>query len=113
MLVTSGERGFVIFMLIPEHLDHLTQRLSGSLPKGLQALQEDVERNLRAFFEGGLAKLDLVTREELDVQAAVLARTREKLEQLEAVVVALEQRLDADEGPPGAPTSNESPAESA
>lgn len=99
-------------MLIPEQLDHLTQRLSGSLPKGLQALQEDVERNLRAFLEGGMAKLDLVTREELDVQTAVLARTREKLERLEAVVAALEQRLDAGEEPQKHPTPDESPAES-
>ena len=67
-------------MLDPKHLDDLAKRLSGSLPKGLQALQEDVNRNLRASLEGGLAKLDLVTREELDIQAAVLTRTREKLE---------------------------------
>lgn len=78
-------------MLDPKHLDDLAQRLSGSLPKGLQALQEDINRNLRASLEGGLAKLDLVTREEFDVQAAVLTRTREKLERLEALVAELEQ----------------------
>lgn len=83
-------------MLDPKHLDDLAQRLSGSLPKGLQALQEDIGHNLRASLEGGLAKLDLVTREELDVQAAVLARTREKLEKLEAVVAELEQQLAVD-----------------
>ena len=79
-------------MLDPKHLDDLAKRLAGSLPKGLQALQEDINRNLRASLEGGLAKLDLVTREEFDVQAAVLARTREKLETLEALVTELEQR---------------------
>ena len=82
-------------MLDPKHLDDLAKRLSGSLPKGLQALQEDINRNLRASLEGGLAKLDLVTREEFDVQAAVLARTREKLEKLESQVTALEQQPDA------------------
>ena len=84
-------------MLDPKHLDDLAKRLSGSLPKGLQALQEDVNRNLRASLEGGLAKLDLVTREELDIQAAVLTRTREKLEKLEALVAKLEKQLDIGE----------------
>jgi hypothetical protein len=77
-------------MLEPKHLDDLAQRLAGSLPKGLQALQADISRNLRATLEAGLAKLDLVTREEFDVQTAVLARTREKLTALEARVAELE-----------------------
>jgi len=90
-------------MLDPKRLDDLAQRLSGSLPKGLQALQEDINRNLRASLQGGLAKLDLVTREELDIQAAVLARTREKLEGLEAQVARLEQQLGISEGPSETP----------
>lgn len=84
-------------MLDPNHLDDLARRLSGSLPKGLQALQEDINRNLRVALEGRLAKLDLVTREEFDVQAAVLTRTREKLENLEALVVELERQVDVGE----------------
>ena len=79
-------------MLDPKHLDDLAQRLAGSLPKGLQALQSDINRNLRATVEAALAKLDLVTREEFDVQAAVLARTREKLAALEARVAELERQ---------------------
>jgi BMFP domain-containing protein YqiC len=58
-------------------------------------LQEDVNRNVRASLESGLARLDLVTREEFDVQSAVLARTREKLAALETQVSALEQALTA------------------
>ena len=54
----------------------------------------DLERNLRAGLTSMLGKLDLVTREEFDVQAEVLARTREKLTQLEARVAALEARLN-------------------
>jgi ubiquinone biosynthesis accessory factor UbiK len=77
-------------MLKPKQLDDLSQRLAGSLPKGLQTLQEDISRNLRATLEAGLAKLDLVTREEFEVQAAVLARTRAKLQALEAQVSELE-----------------------
>jgi BMFP domain-containing protein YqiC len=78
-------------MLDPKHLDDLAQRMAGSLPKGLQALQADINRNLRATLEAGVAKLDLVTREEFDVQAAVLTRTREKLAALEARVAELER----------------------
>lgn len=77
-------------MLDPKHLDDLTRHLAQSLPKGLQALQEDINHNLRAALEAGLGRLDLVTREEFDVQKAVLARTREKLERLEAEMTSLE-----------------------
>jgi len=95
-------------MLVPKQLDDLAQRLSDSLPKGVQALQEDINRNLQASLEGGLAKLDLVTREEFDVQAAVLARTREKLERLEALVAELEQLSGSNEGLQQRSTSDES-----
>lgn len=79
-------------MLDPKHLDDLAQHLAGSLPKTLVALQEDLGRTLRAALEAGLARLDLVTREELDIQQAVLARTRVKVEGLEARVAELEAR---------------------
>jgi len=95
-------------MLNPNYLDDLVQRLSGSLPQGLQALQKDIDRNLRASLEGGLAKLDLVTREELDVQTAVLARTREKLEKLEALVAELERQINSGESPKKVPTGRKS-----
>lgn len=80
-------------MLDPKQLDDLAQRLARALPKGIQTLQEDLGRNLRASLESGLSRLDLVTREELDVQTAVLARTREKLRQLEFKVAELERAL--------------------
>ncbi len=80
-------------MLDPKQFDDLVQRLSSAMPKGLQVLQEDINRNLRASLESGLARLDLVTREEFDVQSAVLARTREKLAVLEARMSTLEQTL--------------------
>ena len=83
-------------MLDPKYLDDLTRRLAGSLPQGLQALHQDIDRNLRAGLAAGLSRLDLVTREEFDVQSAVLARTRAKLERLEAQVAELEQALKPD-----------------
>lgn len=78
-------------MLDPKQIDDISRRLAGSLPQGLQTLHEDVQRNMRSALESGLARLDLVTREEFDIQAAVLARTREKVEQLERVVAMLER----------------------
>ncbi|NKN32901.1 ubiquinone biosynthesis accessory factor UbiK [Marichromatium bheemlicum] len=82
-------------MLDPKQLDDLVQRFAANMPKGLQVLQEDINRNVKASLESGLSRLDLVTREEFDVQSAVLARTREKVVALEAQVAALEQALGA------------------
>ncbi|MEJ2403241.1 MAG: accessory factor UbiK family protein [Candidatus Thiodiazotropha sp.] len=79
-------------MIDTKLIDELTERLSGSLPRGIQALQGDIHKTLRAGLEAGLSRLDLVTREEFEVQAAVLSRTREKLERLEQRLKALESQ---------------------
>ncbi|MBL3600573.1 MAG: accessory factor UbiK family protein [gamma proteobacterium endosymbiont of Lamellibrachia anaximandri] len=79
-------------MLDPKLIDDLAERLAGSVPGGIQILQDDLKKNLRATLEAGLAKLDLVTREEFDVQSAVLIRTREKLDRLETIVRELEAK---------------------
>lgn len=55
---------------------------------------KDLEKNVKAFMSQGFAKLDLVTREEFDIQADVLAKTRNKLEALEARVAELEAKLN-------------------
>ncbi len=83
-------------MFDPKQLDELAQRLAGALPEGLKTLQEDLGRNLRGTLEAGLSRLDLVNREEFDVQTAVLGRTREKLSRLEAQVAELELVLALD-----------------
>lgn len=83
-------------MIDAKTLDDMASRLAGSLPGGIQILQEDLKKNLRASLEAMLAKLDLVTREEFDIQTAVLARTREKLTQLETQVGELEKRLSSE-----------------
>ena len=72
------------------NIDELARRLAEALPGGLKALQADAEQNFRAVLQAGLARLDLVTREEFDEQAAVLKRTRERLAALEARLAALE-----------------------
>ncbi|MCU0974977.1 MAG: accessory factor UbiK family protein [Steroidobacteraceae bacterium] len=74
----------------PRILDDLARRLSETVPPGLTAVRDDLERNFRSVLQSGLARLDLVTRQEFDVQAGVLRRTRERLEQLEARLAALE-----------------------
>ena len=71
------------------NLDQLAQKL-GEVFR--QSPARDLEQNLKAGLTGWLAKLDLVTREEFDVQAEVLSRTREKLTQLEARLKELEAR---------------------
>lgn len=74
-------------------LDELARRLMNALPGGAQELRADVEKNFRSALQNGLTKMDLVTREEFDVQTAVLARTRAKVESLEKQVAALESAL--------------------
>jgi BMFP domain-containing protein YqiC len=61
------------------------------VPDSVRAIKADLESNFRSVLRGSLAKLDLVTREEFEVQEAVLARTREKLEALEARLRELEK----------------------
>lgn len=71
-------------------LDDLVQRITDALPKDLGLIQKDLEKNLHAAVRAGLAKMDLVTRDEFEIQRAVLARTRARLEALEKQVAELE-----------------------
>jgi len=80
-------------MLDNKVLDDIARRLSGAMPATAKAVQNDLDKNLRAATQAVFAKLDLVTREEFDVQRKVLARSREKIEQLETQVAELEARL--------------------
>jgi BMFP domain-containing protein YqiC len=77
-------------MLDPKLFDDLARRLADAVPSGVREIQQDVEKNLRTVLQASLSRLDLVTREEFDVQARVLARTREKLDKLEKTITALE-----------------------
>ena len=79
-------------MLDTKFIDDLARQISNSIPAGVKGLQQDVEKNVRTLLQGAFARLDLVTREEFDVQSKVLLRTREKLEALERQVAELEQK---------------------
>jgi BMFP domain-containing protein YqiC len=78
-------------------IEEIARRLMDNLPPALRATQRDLESNFRAVLRASLGKLDLVTRDEFDVQSRVLERTRARLEALEARVRAMEGLAD---GPP-------------
>ncbi|MBN8727065.1 MAG: accessory factor UbiK family protein [Xanthomonadales bacterium] len=81
-----------------QSIDQLAERLARLVPPGLREAREDLVANIRATLQAGLGKLDLVTREEFEVQRSVLLATREKLEALEAQVQELERRAAAGPG---------------
>jgi ubiquinone biosynthesis accessory factor UbiK len=75
-----------------ESIRDLARKLAESLPDSLRAARRDVEENFRSILANGLGRLDLVTREEFEVQRAVLARTRAKLEALEKRLAEMDKR---------------------
>jgi len=77
-------------MFDPKAIDDIASRLAGAIPPGLNNLKEDLEKTFQAILQGALSKLDLVTREEFEVQKLVLAKTRSKLEDLEKRVAEME-----------------------
>ncbi|MGR6980636.1 ubiquinone biosynthesis accessory factor UbiK [Testudinibacter sp. P27/CKL/0425] len=74
-------------MLNPKKLEQFAQQIHDSLPQGVKNFGEDMEAKIKQVIQAQLAKLDVVTQEDFEVQTQVLIRTREKL-------TALEQRLD-------------------
>lgn len=80
-------------MFDPKAIDDIANRLAGAVPPGLNHLKEDMEKNFRSILQSALSKLDIVTREEFEVQKGVLAKTRSKLEVLEKQMAEIEQAL--------------------
>ncbi len=74
-------------------IDDLARRLSGLLPPGLRDGRDELQQNFKAVLQAGLSRLDLVTREEFEVQRAVLRQTREKVEALQRTLSDLEAQL--------------------
>ena len=71
-------------------LDDLSRKLADSMPESVRAFGREVEGNFKAVLQAQLSKLDLVSRQEFDVQAALLARTQARLAELEARLKQLE-----------------------
>ena len=79
-------------MFDPKAIDDIASRLADALPSSFSNLKEDMEKNFHGILQSALAKLDLVTREEFEVQKGVLAKSRARLEQLEKIVSELEAK---------------------
>lgn len=76
-------------------IDDLSRRIAEGLPPGARELQRDVQKNVRAMLHTTFSRLDLVTREEFEIQTRVLEHTRTKLIELEKQVAELENLLAA------------------
>lgn len=78
-------------MLDPKKIEEFAEKFSQSIPPGAKAFKDDMEKSFKQVMQSALAKMDLVTREEFDVQKNVLLKTREKIEALEVLVSELEK----------------------
>lgn len=73
-------------MFDPKQFDEIAQKLFSALPTSLQNIEKDIQQKFKEVLQSAFARMDLITREEFDVQCKVLARTRDKLEQLQQQV---------------------------
>ena len=80
-------------MFDPKKIEQVARQIQGALPKGVRDLGEDFDKKLRSLLQSQLGKLDLVSREEFDIQTQVLLRTREKLVQMEQRIKVLEEHF--------------------
>ena len=80
-------------MIDNKTLDEMTRKFTEMLPESVRNAQKDVEKNVKASLSGAFQRMDLVTREEFDVQVALLERTRERLGAMEERVTALEKAM--------------------
>lgn len=80
-------------MIDPKKIEQIARQVHESMPKGIRDLGDDVEKKVRQVIQSQLTRLDMVSREEFDVQTQVLLRTREKLALLEQRLSELENRL--------------------
>jgi BMFP domain-containing protein YqiC len=76
-------------MFHPKQLDELTKKLLATLPASLQTIETDIQQTFNDILQAAFARMNLVTRNEFDIQTKVLARTREKLDQLQHQMDAL------------------------
>lgn len=80
-------------MALEQIVNRVSEQLSQVLPPGVRQLRGDLEENIKAVLREALARMELVTREEFDIQSTLLSRARSRLEALEAELRALEQRI--------------------
>ncbi|MDR3441668.1 MAG: accessory factor UbiK family protein [Legionella sp.] len=73
-------------MFDPKQFDEVAKKLFAALPSSLQNIEKDIQQKFKEVLQSAFSHMDLVTREEFDVQTKVLARTREKLDQIQKQV---------------------------
>ena len=81
-------------MIDPKKIEEMARQVHNALPPGLRSLGEEVDKKIKQVLQSQLNKLDMVSREEFDVQTQVLMRTREKLTALEEKLAQLEAQLN-------------------
>jgi BMFP domain-containing protein YqiC len=85
-------------MINAKKIEEIAKQVTDSIPPGLKSMANDLEDKTKTVLQRKLSQLDVVTREEFDVQTQVLIKTRSKLAAMEATIADLEQRLAALEG---------------
>ena len=75
----------------PQQINQLAEKIESLLPPGLKQVKQDFDEKLKKLLQQQLSDMDFVSREEFDIQSKVLARTRQKLEQLEKKIEQLSQ----------------------
>ncbi|MBE5212587.1 ubiquinone biosynthesis accessory factor UbiK [Pectobacterium sp. A535-S3-A17] len=93
-------------MIDPKKIEQIARQVHESMPKGIRELGDDVEKKIRQVLQAQLTRLDLVNREEFDIQTQVLLRTREKIARLEQRMTELEAKLSTEEKPATAPEND-------
>ncbi|RLM22633.1 hypothetical protein BIY29_11605 [Brenneria alni] len=86
-------------MIDPKKIEQIARQVHESMPKGIRELGDDVEKKIRQVLQAQFSRLDLVNREEFDVQTQVLLRTREKIARLEQRLTELEAQFPVAEKP--------------
>lgn len=82
-------------MFNPKKLEEIAKQVSDAMPQGVKTAGEEIERKVKQVLQAQLGKLDMVSREEFDVQTNVLLRTREKLTALQKQLAEIEEKLTA------------------
>ncbi len=77
-------------MIDPKIIDEFSQKIADAIPPGVSQIKTEVEQNVRSTVEAFFSKINLISRDEFDIQTAVLAKTREKLAALEKQIADLE-----------------------
>tara|TARA_B100001778_G_scaffold326863_1_gene324085 strand:- start:330 stop:584 length:255 start_codon:yes stop_codon:yes gene_type:complete len=80
-----------MFKIDPKNIDNLANKIKGVLPESLKSSKEEMQKTLKSGAEGVFQKLDLVSREEYDIQVSLLRKCQEKIDELEAKISELEE----------------------